>query len=111
MICRIGTSLLLPKFAKKCSKSANHFITTFTVALKIKQNFVTSVFLKPLSLFKCVCCSHTQQQSSPVIEPKTESDESKSEPLTVIQQAELTSAQPTAATANQAMKGTYVQLG
>lgn len=62
-------------------------------------------------MFKCVFCSHTEQQSSPVIEPQTESDESKSEPLTVIQQAELISPQPTAATANQAMKGTFVSLG
>lgn len=64
-----------------------------------------------MSLFECVCCSHTEQQSSPVTEPQIESDESKSEPLTVIQQAELTSPQPTAATANPAMKGTFVLLG
>lgn len=58
-----------------------------------------------------LCCSHAEQQSSPVIEPQTGADESKSEPLTVIQQAELISPQPTAATANQAMKGTFAHLG
>lgn len=61
-------------------------------------------------MFVCVCCSNTEQQSSPVMEPQPESDESKPEPLTVIQQAELISSQPTAAAANQAMKGTFVQL-
>lgn len=66
-----------------------------------------------MSLFEYVvllCCSHAEQQSSPVIEPETGADESKSEPLTVIQQAELISPQPTAATANQAMKGTFAQF-
>lgn len=55
-------------------------------------------------------CSHREQESCPIIEPQTESDESKSEPLTVIEQPELTSPQPTAATANQAMKGIFLSL-
>lgn len=54
-------------------------------------------------------CSHRELESSPIIEPQT-SDVSKSEPLTVIEQPELTSPQPTAATANQAMKGILLSL-
>lgn len=61
-----------------------------------------------MSLFECVFCSDAEQQNSPAIEPQTETDESKSEPLTVIQQEELVSPQATTATSNQAMKGTCV---
>lgn len=109
----VRTTLLLLQFAKKVLNMKYLFVTTIPVALIIAQNLVTSFqhFFFIMSLFECVCCSHTNQQSSPVIEPQTGSDESKSEPLTVIQQAELISSQPTAATANQAMKGTFVQLG
>lgn len=59
-------------------------------------------------VFCCCCCSHKEQESSPSIQPQTEPDETKSEPLTVIEQPEVTSPQPTATTANQAMKGTFM---
>lgn len=53
----------------------------------------------------CCCCSQEEQEGSSSIQPHTESDESKSEPLTVIEQPEVTTPQPTA---NQAMKGTFM---
>ncbi len=53
----------------------------------------------------CCRCSQEEQESSSSIQSRSESDESKSEPLTVIEQPEVTTPQPTA---NQAMKGTFM---
>ncbi|XP_051261439.1 uncharacterized protein lmtk3 isoform X2 [Dicentrarchus labrax] len=52
--------------------------------------------------------SHEEQESSPSIQPShTESDETKAEPLTVLEQPEVTTPQPTA---NQAMKAKLARL-
>lgn len=67
-----------------------------------------SCYVSSNSLWCCCFCSHKEQESSLSAEPQRESDESKSEPLTVIEQPEVTSPQPTATTANQAMKGTLM---
>uniref|UniRef100_UPI0037E7AD3E uncharacterized protein lmtk3 n=1 Tax=Semicossyphus pulcher TaxID=241346 RepID=UPI0037E7AD3E len=51
--------------------------------------------------------SHDELESSPSIQPNTESDETKSEPFTVIEQPEVATPQPTA---NQAMKAKLARL-
>lgn len=51
--------------------------------------------------------SEEEQKSVPSTQPHIESDETKVEPLTVIEQSEVITPQPTA---NQAMKGTVVLL-
>ncbi|XP_049438500.1 uncharacterized protein lmtk3 isoform X2 [Epinephelus fuscoguttatus] len=51
--------------------------------------------------------SQEEQESPPSIQPDTESDETKAEPLTVIEQPEVTTPQPTA---NQAMKAKLARL-
>lgn len=67
--------------------------------------FVTRIFnIHVLNCF-AFCRSHEEYKSSPNIELHTESDETKSEPLTVIEQPEVTTPQ---LTANQAMKGTFM---
>lgn len=57
--------------------------------------------------FVCVfcCCSHEELEISSSIRPYNESDETKAEPLTVIEQPEVAIPQPAG---NQAMKGTFV---
>ncbi|XP_059195097.1 uncharacterized protein lmtk3 [Centropristis striata] len=50
---------------------------------------------------------HEEQESSPSVQPLTESDETKAEPLTVIEQPEVTTPQ---LTANQAMKAKLARL-
>nr|XP_046256120.1 uncharacterized protein lmtk3 [Scatophagus argus] len=51
--------------------------------------------------------SHKEQETTPSIQPHTESDETKAEPLTVIEQPEVSTPQPTA---NQAMKAKLARL-
>ncbi|XP_076592778.1 uncharacterized protein lmtk3 isoform X1 [Chaetodon auriga] len=51
--------------------------------------------------------SHKEQDSSPSLQPHTESDETKAEPLTVIEQPEVTTPQMTP---NQAMKAKLARL-
>lgn len=50
------------------------------------------------------CCSQEEQEVVSSIQPQIESDETKTEPLTVIEQPEV----PPQPTANQAMKGTCI---
>lgn len=68
--------------------------------------FVTPIFnIHVLMNCFAFCRSHEEYESSSSIEPHNESDETKSEPLTVIEQPEVTTPQ---LTANQAMKGTFM---
>lgn len=60
-----------------------------------------------LLYFHHLLFSEEEQKSVPSIQPHIESDETKVEPLTVIEQPEVITPQPTA---NQAMKGTIVLL-